>query len=1455
MVVPSLGAGGPSAVVCVDTPRRRYPSGDRQVLIRYSRRSFGIDGACDRADHSGVTVRVLGPMSTGERTLSPRERSILSALIVQAGAGVRADELADAYWGEEVPATWAQQVKTSVARIRAALGADAVKTVPGGYALGLDPDTIDAVQFERQISTARSHALHGEPDRALDVYRRALALWRGSAYPDLVSWESGAAEAARLAEIRMAAEEEILDLRLALGEHRGVIPEAERLVRAAPLREERWAILALANYRAGRQAEALAALRSARARLDDELGIDVGHRLSELETAILRQEPSLDAPASRPAPRADCPYQGLEAFGIEDSDEFFGRDDEAERIVERLRPGRLLALAGASGSGKSSLAMAGVLRRVIDRGTAAQVMRPAQLDRLEGVNPSGVTLVDQFEELFLLDAEAVDRLAHALKAHIDQGGTVLVTVRSDFLDRCLSHPVLAALFSDRVVPVLPMSREQLQEVIERPAERAGLRLEAGLTELILRDATDHASALPLLSHALAETWVRREAGVLTVDGYTTAGGLAGAVANSAEQLYQSWDAGGQNACRALMLRLVERGADGSTVRRVVPARGLQGDPVRAGVITALVTARLLTIDQDAVAISHETLVDAWPRLADWIIEDAEDARMLGAVASATTAWVADGRSADDLLHGARLQAAIEWQAAVSPDLTDEEAEFLAASQNRAEAATREVEARAARDRRQNRRLRWAVAGAAVLLVAAIVGGSLAAVRSREAEIAAGEAERAAENARIEALASTSLSLLDHDREVAELLAAEAYRRWPDDARVRSALWGVTTTAGGLVDTHHDTESWWPSMSIIPGSDTALRVAGLPDDPTRRRVDVVDIETGEVVRPLDVDLPESPLEMPSIAEVSPDGSTAVISSPVASTWDDVDCCWNHLTFFDLDSGDLVATTGVIPTLMSHHLVFDSAARTLYATHPVTADVFAIDTATGEVSESSDAVYQPFPPPDMRDLGVAIDGNDLVVGAGDHIRVYDRSTLRLTRTIRLQGDVAGLDLVVDGKGGVITTGWNGTVRVDLATGEVLWRRFVDQTRNCDSLHLATAETFACGSYAGMALVDLASGETGDAIVSVQLPWFPLFDTIDDGTLLAPVMPSALWMRWRVDGGSAGAEVVAKGRELVAGPEQGGSLAVTQPRGGGPMQLWDLEQDAPFGAESDRIVPLGSGVVARYDEYDGSGVPRLENIATGSTIPLEIPGFPEQFEVSRGRWAKPAFAWWPGGDVVAFDPATGRTLGPGMTMPTDVVDFASVSATPDATRAIVTWFDDARTLSETAVFEIATGELLVRGLDGLDTSIAVDDQQLVGIANDYARRYDLSTLDAVSVLARATGGSQLISVSADGQTLLNVGFNNVLTLYDLTANIALTPPIDSDAPGQRLVGGFLTADGDTLLEALPDGIRVWDLRPAQQASHACALAGRELSEEEWATYFPGEERIETCAALRSVSPTADE
>lgn len=219
----------------------------------------------------GIAVFGVVKLDAGE--ISPRERTVLAALILRLGAPVSAGELAEAVWPGGRPATWAKQVQTSVVRLRRVLGHEAVQTAAAGYVLRVGAEEIDVVRFERLVTAARERAVAAEPDRAVDLLGRALGLWRGRPYADLGDWDPAVAEAARLEEIRRDAEEDLLEAHLACGEHRSVAAEAERLVREEPLREGRWALWAIALYRSGRQADGLAALRQARARFAEELGL------------------------------------------------------------------------------------------------------------------------------------------------------------------------------------------------------------------------------------------------------------------------------------------------------------------------------------------------------------------------------------------------------------------------------------------------------------------------------------------------------------------------------------------------------------------------------------------------------------------------------------------------------------------------------------------------------------------------------------------------------------------------------------------------------------------------------------------------------------------------------------------------------------------------------------------------------------------------------------------------------------------------------------------------------------------------------------------------------------------------------------------------------------------------------------------------------------------------------
>ena len=163
--------------------------------------------------------------------------------------------------------------------------------------------------------------------------------------------------------------------------------------------------------------------------------------------------------------------------------------------------------------------------------------------------------------------------------------------------------------------VKPLGGDSLRQAIEGPAAAAGLRLEAGLVDLLVRDCEGEPGALPLLSHALAETWRRRDGRVLTVEAYRATGEIRGAVARSADRLYESLPAEQRPKLRSMLLRLVAPSPDGDPVRSRIPTRSLGGDADRDRVLGLLVQARLVTTEADSVELAHEALARAWPTVA------------------------------------------------------------------------------------------------------------------------------------------------------------------------------------------------------------------------------------------------------------------------------------------------------------------------------------------------------------------------------------------------------------------------------------------------------------------------------------------------------------------------------------------------------------------------------------------------------------------------------------------------------------------------------------------------------------------------------------------------------------------------------------------------------------------------------------------------------------------------
>lgn len=813
-----------------------------------------------------MEFRLLGPLEVtvgGSRVnLGGRQRrTLLAILTVHAGRAVSTDRLIDELWGESPPSAARKSVQAHVAHMRRVLNVDeeVLAAADDGYVLQVDDADVDSRRFENLVRRARE--LRGsDPASAVAMFDEALELFRGAPMSGLTDDAlSLRIEANRLQELRLSVTEDRLDALLELGDAGPVAVDAERLVAEHPLRERLWAVLMLALYRSGRQAEALRAFASARQTLAAELGIEPSAELTLLEQRILDRDSELSLDWS-PAPEPGAgrravvrnPYKGLRAFDEPDSSDFFGRDDLIRRIEEHLeaRSGNgLTILAGPSGAGKSSVVRAGLIPRLRERDQAVAVMLPGAdpisalakaIAEVTGDSPqevadllgsgrldtSLVLVVDQFEELFTMVLEH-DRLERFLRL-MSQGIQPIrwvVTVRADFLDRMLSHTELGRLIDESLLLVPPLQDHEVRAAVLGPAARVGCEVEPDLVSAVVSDVHARPSALPLLQYALTDTFERGSGAVMTVAAYERAGGISGAITRRADELFSSLVSEQQEIAGRMFLELVTLGEEGEIARRRVDRQGLMDlGPEQAvqTIIERFGAIRFLTFDHDpesgapTVELAHESLVSEWPPLARWIEETRDDLRMSKRLRAAVSEWEASGRDESFLLGGARLVEMESWRESTPVGILPPALDFLRES--------RVVQDAADKSRTVRRR-----AIASVLGVAAVVATAFALLAYNQARIATSQR-----------LASASAASLQTDPDLALLLATEAVRSAPTGAMDESA------------EALHHALQTQRTMLIRPGGGAAffspdgqyVTGGGTADVP------VWDLETGELAMTLE-----------------------------------------------------------------------------------------------------------------------------------------------------------------------------------------------------------------------------------------------------------------------------------------------------------------------------------------------------------------------------------------------------------------------------------------------------------------------------------------------------------------------------------------------------------------------------------------------------------------------------
>ncbi|VAW30412.1 High-affnity carbon uptake protein Hat/HatR [hydrothermal vent metagenome] len=456
------------------------------------------------------------------------------------------------------------------------------------------------------------------------------------------------------------------------------------------------------------------------------------------------------------------PYKGLSFFDEDDVTLFFGREKLTHKIVTYLNTHTFLAIVGNSGIGKSSLVRAGLIPALKGYDHASQnlllpedsaqwldyIITPTNspLEKLatslastveEAIalrdkfekdprsfryvanmllkNHQGKRLllvVDQFEELFTQcknedERQAfINNLMTAADPETPGQTTVVITLRADFYAKCDQYDTLREALAKNQEFIGPLSEKELRLAIEEPALREGWDFQPGLVDWILQEAKKDQGYLPLLSHALLKTWENRRGSTLTFDGYIRAGGLHGAIAQTAESVFEQFSKDEKPIAQNIFLRLTGIG-DGKegTRRRVSMLELIPESTKRASVenvLDKLIKERLVTVSKESVEIIHEALIREWPRLRSWLNEYSADLLIHRRLTEWATDWETHERHRDYLYTGLRLREAEAWEQATDFELNKTERHFLEAS--------------VVANRRRNQRQRAALVTFVILMV-------------------------------------------------------------------------------------------------------------------------------------------------------------------------------------------------------------------------------------------------------------------------------------------------------------------------------------------------------------------------------------------------------------------------------------------------------------------------------------------------------------------------------------------------------------------------------------------------------------------------------------------------------------------------------------------------------------------------------------------------------------------
>ncbi|GAA3821232.1 hypothetical protein GCM10022226_46890 [Sphaerisporangium flaviroseum] len=1136
---------------------------------------------------------------------------------------------------------------------------------------------------------------------------------------------------------------------------------------------------------------------------------------------------------------------------------------------------------------------------------AAETIRRRRQDQTDGTSTRLLVVVDQFEELFtpvtgkhteeakafVAALEAITlapglagRAPEATLAGHMQGdrtgeepvGTVVVAVRGDFIDRCATQPALARALEERVFVLGPMSEHELQRAITGPAAAAGLVVEDGLTEQVIRELAGQAQpagakpgkasvvgALPLLSMAMVRTWANREGGRLTRRGYDRSGGVASAVNDAAEDTYTALNPRLQEIAKRVILALTHTAADGMVTRRraawdelaalceperpelardvvetfaaarlmvtgpptpvgppdVTTVSAAGDDPAQAA--TAATATPAASTAAATVELAHDVLVTAWLRLRSWLAEDQADRVLYGEILQDAAEWDDAGRDPAFLYRGIQLEtacnAAVRWQA--DPvrylGLTGLADAFLNAA---ARAAT-------------GTRRRWQVVFSALagLLVIALVTAAVAIRFGQDADRQRALALNGSAKIQSRQTAAYSQSL-PGEPAISARLAAAAWAISPTNDARASMISLLNQPARAVLTGHTD---WVNSVVFSPDG---TRLASAESDKTVR---VWDVGTGKQVG---APLTGHTRVVNSVA-FSPDGTR------LASAGSD-----ETVRVWDVGTGKQVGAPLTGHTRVVNSVAFSPDGKRL-ASAGSDRKVRVWDVGTGKQVGAPLTGHTSF----VNSVAFSPDGTSLAsAGADKTVRVWDVGTGKQVGA-PLTGHtsfVLSVAFSPDGKR-LASAGNDETVRVwDMATGKQVGAPLTGHTSFVNSVAFSPDGTSlaSAGADRKVRVWDVGTGKQVGAPLTGHTSFVNSVAFSPDGTSLASAGADKTVRVWDVGTGKqVGAPLTGHTsfvNSVVFSPDGKRLASAGSDR---KVRVWDVGTGKQVGAPLTGHTSFVSSVVfspdgKRLASAGNDETVRMWDMAIGKQVGAPLTGHTDlNSSVAFSPDGKRLASAGSDRKVRVWDVGTSKQVGTLLTGHTDLV--FSVVFSPDGTRVASVGAD-----GTVRVWDVGTGKQVGALLTG-DTSLvssvvfSPDGTRLASAGSDETVRvWDVATGKQVGALL--TGHTDLVSsvvFSPDGTRLASAGADGTVRVWDVGTGKQVGAPLTGHT---SLVNSMaFSPDGTRLASAGSDKtVRLWDVAwPHDLLRAVCGIAGQGFTPAEWQRYIPDTPYRPTCPASR--------